>query len=206
MSVPQCQHSKHIPSALGLSHRGRRLLLGCSKGSLHPSAARARLMPASGDFSRQHKALARAEGCLCVCQSPVVPGYGWALVKSVLKLGAGFWLPCSEMAQPGDGAGHSVPLPVAHSQPCALPLSIPACCRGISASHFHNCASIVVWGSCHTQVGKNVSSCHVLQEWPRVARLCRGSTEPLCPASALHEEKHFSPCASSSGLQLRGAS
>lgn len=178
VSVPQSQHSKRIPSALGLSrvsHRGRRLLLGCSKGSLHPSAAHDRLEPASGDFSRQHKPLARAEGSLCVCLCPVVPGHGWAPVTSVLKLGAGFWLPCSEMAQPGDGAGHSLPLPVAqtHSQPCALPLSIPACCRGISASHFHKlCKHRGVGQLTHTGGEK----CVLL---PRVVRLAQSGQAVL---------------------------
>lgn len=92
--MPQCQDSKHIPSPLGLawvSYRGKRLLLGCSKGCLHPSAAHARLVPASSDFCRQHKPLARAEGCLCACLSLAVRGHGWAPVRSVLKLGARFW-------------------------------------------------------------------------------------------------------------------
>lgn len=85
------QQTHPLPLGLsGVSYRGRRLLLGCSKGCLHPSAAHARLVPASSDFSRQHKPLASAEG-LYVCLSLVMPGHGWAAVRSMLKLGACFW-------------------------------------------------------------------------------------------------------------------
>lgn len=138
-SVPQCQHSKHIWAVIQRQEAG----LGCSTGSLHPSAAHDSLVPASGGFSRQHKPLWPVLRVVCV-----VPGHGWAAVRSVLRLGAGFWLPCSELAQHGDGAGHCLHLPVAqtHSQPCALPLSIPACSDG-EGSLPHICAGIVVWGS-----------------------------------------------------------
>lgn len=59
-------------------------MLGCP----HPSAAHARLMPASSELSDQHKPLACDEGCLCVQVSLIVPGRGWAPVSSVVELGA----------------------------------------------------------------------------------------------------------------------
>lgn len=213
--MPQCQCSKHpLPSGAVLVVIQRQevaagLLQGLPASLCCPCWCQLLVILADDSTS-----LWPVLKLVCVSACTIVPGYGWASVRSMLKLGALFWLPCSEMTQHGDGAGHCLYLPASQTQPAPSLCSAtvhPSLQWGVSASHFHSlCKHSGVGLLTHTGGEKCVLLPHVTGlcalPGPRVARLCWGSTEPLCPASTLHKEKHFNPCASSSELQLLGAS